>query len=86
MSVYYYLICDDHKEITDAASWTAGGYCPLGDSDVTLTPFILAHAKCHVRIISEHEEEEYDDTHYRWQPGDGTKWRDDPRGWHERKR
>ena len=76
MSTYYFMVCDTHKEKTDAASRTAGGYCPLGDSDTTLTPFIIAHAGCDVRIISEHEAEAaVYDSYYHWTPEDGPKWR-----------
>jgi len=55
MSTYYYLVCETHKEVTDAASRTAGGYCPLGDSTETLIPFIIAHCGCEVKIINEHD-------------------------------
>ena len=58
MSTYYYMVCDAHKEITDAASKTAGGWCPLGDATLTLYGFIVCHARCNVRIIDEHEQEE----------------------------
>ncbi len=60
MSTYYYLVCDTHREYTCAASRTAGGYCPLGDSDKTLRPFVIAHAGCAVRILSEHSPEAED--------------------------
>jgi len=55
MSTYYYLLCETHKEISDAVSRTAGGYCQFDDSDKTLLPFIIAHCNCKVRIINEHD-------------------------------
>lgn len=70
MSTYYYLICPTHKERCHAASRTAGGYCHLVDSEATLPPFIIAHAKCPVRIVSEHDEEPYDESFTEWQAGD----------------
>lgn len=42
MSTYYFLVCRDHGEITDAASRTAGGYCPLVDSNKTLIPYFVS--------------------------------------------
>lgn len=55
MSTYYYLVCNDCEEITDAASRTAGGYCHLGNSESTLIPFIIAHSYHDVEIITEHD-------------------------------
>ncbi len=55
MSTYYYMVCDDHEERTDAVSRTAGGWCFLGDGEETLLPFIIAHCGCVVRIIGETE-------------------------------
>ena len=66
MSTYYFIVCDKHKEITDAASRTAGGYCPLVDSNVTLVPFIITHHGCPVRIVSEHEDDAYSDDFEEW--------------------
>lgn len=66
MSTYYAIICDDHKEITDAASRSAGGIGHLDNSDTTLLPFIVIHCDCNVRIINEHEREWYDDEYKEW--------------------
>ncbi len=68
MSTYYYLICDDHKEITDAASRSASGPCHLGASNKTLIPFIITHSKCEVRIVNEHEEDAYSEEFKEWTP------------------
>ena len=70
MSTYYYMVCDDHKERTWAASRTAGGCCGLGDSDITLIPFIIAHSECNVRIVSESHDDSYDDTFRDWDAAD----------------
>lgn len=67
MSTYYFMVCDKHKERTPAASWTMMGIgCRLGDSDTTLNPFIVAHAGCLVRIVSEHENDAYDESFSDW--------------------
>ena len=67
MSTYYFIVCDKHKERTDAASHTMAGIgCRLGDSDTTLNPFIVAHAGCPVRIVSEHEDDSYDESFADW--------------------
>ena len=66
MSTYYYIVCDDCKEITDAASRTAGGYCNLGASEDTLLPFIITHAHHNIDILSEHNNELHDVTFIRW--------------------
>lgn len=65
MSTYYFLICDDHRERTDAASSAAGG-CALADGPHTLIPFIIAHCGCNVRIVSEHDEEGCSDDYEDW--------------------
>lgn len=67
MSTYYYLICDDHKEQTAAASRTFGGYCPLVPGEQTLVPFIIAHCGCRVRIISEHHVEPGIEDYREWE-------------------
>ncbi len=67
MSTYYYMVCDKHKERTDAASRTFFGIgCHLADSVHTLLPFIVAHAGCPVRIVSEHEDAAYSDDFEDW--------------------
>jgi len=66
VSTYYKLICEDHKERTDAASRTAGGYCQLANSPATLVPFIIAHHRCRVRIVFEHEDEAYSEDYRDW--------------------
>lgn len=67
MSTYYYMVCNKHKERTPAASITLGGIgCHLSDSDHTLQPFIVSHAECPVRIVSEYEEDAYDDKFIEW--------------------
>lgn len=57
MSTYYFLVCDKHMERTDACSWTAWGIgkSPMGDSQDTLGPFIVAHHGCNLRCVSEHD-------------------------------
>jgi hypothetical protein len=57
MSDYYKLVCDDCRERVDAASRSAGGWGPVGNSAEALPAFVIAHASCKVRIVSEHEEE-----------------------------
>jgi len=66
MSTYYYLICEDHKEITDAVSRNSGGYCPLCYSDKTLLPFIIAHHNCTIKIVNEHQEEACSKIYREW--------------------
>ncbi len=66
MSTYYYIICEDCKERTDAASRTVGGYCHLGYSQYTLLPFIISHSNHSVRIVSEHDDEAYGDEYVSW--------------------
>ena len=68
MSTYYYLVCDKHKESTDAASRSAGGAGPLGDSVSTLPAFIIAHHKCPVRIVDEHLKHDW------MEPRTGREW------------
>ena len=67
MSTYYFIVCDDHKERTDAASRTAGGHCHLANSSTTLLPFIIAHCGCRVRIVHEHEDDSYGDEFREWE-------------------
>jgi len=57
MSTYYYIICKDHRAITEAVSKTPGGHSALGESAKTLLPFIVKHTGCDISIISEHDEE-----------------------------
>ena len=66
MSTYYFLVCDDHLERTDAASLAAGGPCHLGDSDKTLLSFIIAHAGCLVRIVREDEDSAFNKNYRDW--------------------
>ena len=68
MSTYYYMVCDKHLERTDACSRTAGGIgqSALGDSRETLGPFIVVHAGCPVRIVSEHESDSYEERFTDW--------------------
>jgi hypothetical protein len=57
-----YIVCDKHLERTDAASKTSGGRgCHLADSKYTLLPFIVAHAGCPIRIVSEHDADSHDE-------------------------
>lgn len=65
MSTYYYMVCDKHREKTDAASH-GGCIGPLCDSPHTLLPFIVTHCGCPVRIISEHSEDAYDSGYTEW--------------------
>ena len=68
MSVYYYVICKDHKERVDAASYAAGGPCQLGDSIPCLAPFLIWHAGCNIHCVSEyHEDEAYGDDFLDWE-------------------
>ncbi len=56
MSTYYFIVCKECQEVTDAASRTAGGYCHLVNSPHTLLPFIIAHSNCaDVHIFDEHK-------------------------------
>ena len=55
MSTYYYLVCNDCKEIVEGVSKTAGGQSPLGDSVKMLGSFIIEHHGHSVGIIDEHE-------------------------------
>ena len=66
MRTYYYMACDDHMEITDAASDKAEGCFHMGNSEDTLLPFIIYHAGCKVRIISEHQNESWNFTYREW--------------------
>jgi len=66
MSTYHFIICNDCKEKTHAASRTAGGYCHVGDSDKTLLPFIIVHSGHNTEIISEHRDEVYSDEFTHW--------------------
>ena len=67
MSTYYYMVCGKHLERTYAASGTAGGIGNhLADSPHTLLPFIVAHAGCPVRIVSEHEDDSHDERFEDW--------------------
>ena len=74
MSTYYYLVCDKHKERTDAASCTAGGgVCHLADSPETLLPFIVAHDGCTLRSVNEHTNDAYDSQFADW---DDQNWQE----------
>ena len=66
MATYYMMVCDDHKERTDAVSRNASGCCFCGEGDTTLVPFIIAHAGCKVRIVHEDDPAAYDDTMRDW--------------------
>lgn len=66
MSTYYYMVCDKHMERTDAASRGGGGIGHLADSEHTLLSFIVEHAGCPVRIVSEHERDSYEDRYEDW--------------------
>lgn len=56
MSIYYFLVCDKHRERCDAASTAAGG-CPLGHSQM-IHAFIVRHGDClpHMRVVSEFDD------------------------------
>ncbi len=61
MSTYYYLICNDYQEKTNAASRViSGNVGHLIDSDHTLLPFIVKHHGHDVKITSEYDYELYD--------------------------
>ena len=63
----FYMVCDKHLERTAAASIRASGTaCHLADSGHTLLPFIVAHAGCPVRIVSEHEKDGVDERFVDW--------------------
>lgn len=67
MSTFYYLVCDKHLERTDACARTAGSLgSPLEDSEATLGPFIVAHHGCPVRIVSENDDDSYEDKFIDW--------------------
>lgn len=65
MSTCYSLICEHHKERTEAVCRTTV-ITNIGDSEVTLLPFIVEHADCAVRIVSEHESEWCDESYTEW--------------------
>lgn len=66
MSTYYSMVCDKHLERCHAVSRTAGSYCNLIDSGKTLQPFIIVHHSCPVRVVSEHEDDYYDERFTDW--------------------
>lgn len=57
MSVYYFLVCDRHKEWCNAASSQAGGSGHLIDSDETLPDFVVAHHGCTLKSVSEFDDD-----------------------------
>lgn len=70
MSMYYYLVCDECRELCEAASRTAGGgVCPLGDSGATTPSFVVAHSKCEIRIANEDavDDIDVDDQYVEWE-------------------
>ncbi len=66
MSVYYAVICEKCKEKTDAVSSNLSGYQPLIDSDTTLLPFLVAHHRCPIKVISENDDEFNDKEYEEW--------------------
>ncbi len=73
MSTYYFIVCDDCKEVTDAVSQmlrksrpNIRGYDHLIDSDETLLPFIIIHSEHRTRIVSEHSNDPYSGEYLRW--------------------
>lgn len=55
MSTYYYLCCDQHKEILATATTATGNY--YANSGELIGPFTLAHRFCALYVISEHEKQ-----------------------------
>ena len=55
MSVYYFLICEQHKESVGAASRIAGGatIVPLASGDIALSRFVYYHRNCQLSVQSE---------------------------------
>ncbi len=66
MSTYYMLICEEHKEKTDALSKGAGGIGALCDSNETLLPFLYSHCGCSLKVVSEHHDEAYSEEYKEW--------------------
>jgi len=54
MSTYYYLMCDEHKEMSPAV--TGAGGC-LGDRDILLPKFILKHKYCNLNVRDDNSKE-----------------------------
>jgi hypothetical protein len=59
MSTYYYLACDDCRELARFATSSASGIGMMNAADA-LPFFAVAHAKHHTRIVDEHQCEEYE--------------------------
>lgn len=69
MSTYYFVVCNDCREITDAASRAHGGWSNLLDSEETLPPFIIAHHGHNIEIINEHDDSEKTESFTEWTAG-----------------
>lgn len=68
MSTDYRLVCDEHRQKIDAATIGMSDImfdCPKG---VALPTFIIAHAACRLRVLSEHDEHEGDsaESYVKW--------------------
>lgn len=68
MSTYYFLVCERHKEFTDAASLPAFGQpVRLGQSNEILPHFIHAHHSCGLVVLDEHRLGNRFETHDDWE-------------------
>ena len=67
MSTYYFLVCDECMESCHGAS-NGGRFAgkTLGDSEVTLRPFMVTHAHHKVRILVEDAYYEISDNYIEW--------------------
>jgi len=60
MSMFYCIVCDQCKQRTEAAGLYSGGRCYFhGDAKKTLARFIVTHHGHPIRIVSEHEDDDY---------------------------
>lgn len=64
MSTYYKAICDSHQARCDAFSiGMMGGLSPVGGSNELFAGFLVDHAGCRLRLVSEHHAD-YHSEHY----------------------
>ena len=66
MSRAYYLICDLHKERTEASRTRKHPWALKHVCDYTLKPFIVSHVGCVLRVISDQHEEAEDPSFTDW--------------------
>lgn len=70
MSVYYELVCHDHKARVDACSRSVGAFGAnhVGTSHEKLGPFMVAHCGCRLEVVSEL------DDRMEWPDGEMSEW------------